>query len=236
VGGSVARLLIVDDDALYVERLSQALAHRGYAVWGAYSGQQALALAQALPLDVALLDLRLPDMSGHALAAELRARWQGGIIMLSAVGQEADVVQSFEAGADDHLTKPFALDELLARITALLRRRTPATDPQAAPYVDDELFFDPARRLVERAGRRVSLSPIEYALLALLIARRDQAVSKDELIRAGWPEPSSSGGQTLAIYIANLRQKVERDPRAPRYLLTSRGVGYRFVTQAPPRG
>jgi DNA-binding response OmpR family regulator len=228
----VARLLVVDDDPLYTGRLAQALLGRGHVVWQAASGAQALALAQAHPPEVALLDLRLPDISGHALAAALRAQNDCAILIVSTVGQEADVVGSFAAGADDHLVKPFMLDELEARIVALLRRRPAAPAPHPCPYADDYLFYDPIRRVVETGGRRVVLSPIEYTLFALLVAHRGEPVPKEALIRAAWPEATGIHEQYLAAYIASLRGKLERDARHPAYLLTCRGVGYMFRERA----
>jgi two-component system, OmpR family, KDP operon response regulator KdpE len=223
---SAARILVVDDEPQILRALQTSLRGAGYEVFAAASAEQALAEAAARKPDAVILDLVLPDAEGTQVCRELR-RWSSApVIVLSAVGDESDKVAALDAGADDYVTKPFGIDELLARLRAVLRRTDPAGEPVLTV---GELEIDLAARSVRRAGKRVALTPHEFALLALLARNRGKLLTHTTILREVWGPQYGRESHYLHVYISQLRRKVEPDPRRPRYLLTEPGAGYRFV-------
>jgi two-component system KDP operon response regulator KdpE len=176
--------------------------------------------------DVLILDLGLPDMDGTDLIKEIREQASTPIIVLSAAGQESTKVAALDAGADDYITKPFGMGELLARLRAAVRRTTPAPDKPAVITAD--FTVDLAAKRVIRDGTDVRLTPTEWGLLEVLARHRGQPVTHRQLLCEVWGEQHQAEGTYLRVYVARLRGKLEPDPARPRYLLTQPGLGYRF--------
>lgn len=228
----MSRVLLVEDEPQIRRFVRLALEGQGCSVHEAATAAAGLAAAgQVLP-DLLILDLGLPDRDGLDFIRDLRA-WAGlPILVLSARSLESDKVAALDAGADDYLSKPFGVPELLARVRALLRRRL--RDEDATPLVHltgGMVEVDLARRAVTRNGAPVHLTPIEFRLLATLIGHDDRVLTHRQLLREVWGEGHSESGHYLRIYIGRLRHKLEADPARPRHLLTETGVGYRFVIQ-----
>lgn len=224
----MSRVLVVDDDATLLRTLTLNLRARGYDVDPVATGGEALATAARTPPDVAIVDLGLPDMDGLAVISGLRVWSSLPIIVLSARGEQQDKVAALDAGSDDHVSKPFGMDELLARVRAALRR---GSEQSGVPLLVTASFTaDLAARTVTVAdGRPVHLTPTEWHLLEELARRPRQLVSQLDLLRAVW---GSAYGQEsrhyLRVYMAQLRRKLEVDPSAPRHLITVPGSGYRL--------
>ena len=230
------RILVIDDDKAFVRVLCRHLQMDGYEILFATSAVEGLCLAQDKNPDLILLDVRLPDMDGRQVCERLRAHSEVPVILLSAIGREADIVHGLGIGADGYLVKPFSMVELKARIRALLRRSLGAR-AHLQLYNDGYLCIDPRRRLVEKDGQQVELTPIEFKLLLRLLERRGQVVSRKELVRAVWGQMDGNSDQYLTMYICYLRKKLApaspagRDPHKPHYLRTRRGMGYWFCGQ-----
>jgi len=225
-----ARILLVEDEPGLVLTLSDLLTGVGYEVDSAGDGNSGLAKALGGGFDVILLDVMLPGMSGMEVCRELRRREEGvAILMLTARTQLADRVGGLKLGADDYLTKPFEPPELLARIEALLRRVGREKLALNAPvrFGDVEVDFD--RNSVLRNGRPIGLAGKEMELLRYLIERRGQPVSREELLKGVWGYHPGVTSRTVDVHVAWLRQKLEDNFQAPRYIHTVRGVGYRFL-------
>lgn len=221
------RVLVVDDDAGLTRALAINLRAHGWAVTTAATGAAALDAAASAHPDVVLLDLGLPDLSGLDVIAGIRGWSRVPIVVLSARRLGDDTVDALDAGADDYVTKPFAMNELLARLRAAVRRAQPAET--AEPVVEaGELRIDLARRRVERAGAEVRLSPTEWALLEVLVRHRGRMVGRQQLLHDVWGPAYSTETNYLRVYTAQLRRKLEPDPAHPRHLLTQPGMGYRF--------
>jgi two-component system, OmpR family, KDP operon response regulator KdpE len=222
----VTRVLVIDDEGSILRALRINLTARKYEVLTAADGASGLAaMARARP-DVLILDLGLPDMDGADVIKGVRGWTSTPIIVLSATGQESTKVAALDAGADDYITKPFGMDELLARLRAAVRRAAPAPDE---PVVATEDFtVDLAAKRVGRDGRDVRLTPTEWGLLEVLVRNRGQLVTQQQLLHRVWGEQYQTEGNYLRVYIARLRRKLEPDPSRPRYLLTEPGIGYRF--------
>ena len=212
--------------------LEYGLTREGYAVLLAETGQHALELARSDDPHLILLDIRLPDLSGFDVCRQLRAEGRRmPILMLTARDEEVDKVLGLELGADDYVVKPYSLRELLSRVRSLLRRAYGdlALGPTAGRVVFGEIELDRERLQVKRAGRQVELTPTEFRLLSHLIAHAGRPISRETLIEAVWGYDSSIGsGRTVDVHIRHLRKKLEDDPTAPRWLITVRGVGYKF--------
>ena len=226
------RILLVEDDEEIAEPLLFGLRKEGCEVLHAADGSQGLALARSAQPDLILLDVMLPGIDGFRLCRLLREESAVPIIMLTARGQELDRVMGLEIGADDYVVKPFSFRELLARVRATLRRRTLERD--MVPVVSERLAvgaitLDRAAHLVWREGRPVELTPREFDLLATLMERCGQALPRAELFDRVWGEGWIGDPRTLDVHVRWLREKLEEDPSAPRYLQTVRGYGYRFV-------
>jgi two-component system KDP operon response regulator KdpE len=222
----VTRLLLVEDDTALVRTLSISLEARGFEVEATAQGNRATALARANPPEVAIIDLGLPDTDGIKVVRALRTWSDLPILILSAREAQEEKVAALDAGADDYVTKPFGMDELLARLRAALRRATP--EPVPAVVRAGLLTIDVAARRVERAGRTVHLTPTEWNLLEMLVRAAGALVTHRDLLQAVWGPQYADETNYLRVYMAQLRRKLEEHPSAPRHLLTEPGVGYRF--------
>ena len=224
-----ARILVVDDEPGLVHALAINLRAHGWDVTTALNGAGALDLAASSHPDVVLLDLGLPDISGLDVIAGIRGWSRVPIVVLSARQDDEDKVDALDAGADDYVTKPFAMNELLARLRAAVRRATPG-DATEAVVEAGELTIDLARRRVLRRGEEVRLSPTEWALIEVLVRNRGKLVSRDQLLREVWGPAYTTETEYLRVYTAQLRRKLEHDPAHPRHIITQPGMGYIFET------
>jgi len=223
---SGARILLVEDDVTLGDGLRQALATQGYRASWAQTGAEALELARD-PHDIVLLDLRLPDLDGVELCRRLRAAQpELTIVMLTARREEIDVIVGLDAGADDYLTKPFRLAELLARVRAHARRQTSAGSAERLTVGD--LGLDRAARRAWLAGRELDLRPKEFDLLALLMAEAGRAVPREQIMAEVWDEHWFGSTKTLDMHIVALRRKLGEPASRPGRITTLRGVGYRL--------
>jgi two-component system KDP operon response regulator KdpE len=221
-----ALVLVVDDEPQILRALQTNLRGAGYDVAIAATAREALAAAAMRPPDAVILDLVLPDGSGVDVARELRSWSAAPILVLSVVGDESEKVAALDAGADDYVQKPFGIDELLARLRALLRRAGPSTEPVLEV---GELVIDLDKRLVTVDGRRVQLTPNEFDLLRVLAQNEGKLMTHPTLLREVWGPAYGTESHYLHVYVSQLRRKLEDDPSRPRYLLTEPGAGYRFV-------
>jgi two-component system, OmpR family, KDP operon response regulator KdpE len=221
-----ARVLVVDDEPQILRALQTNLRGAGYEVDTAATGEQALAAAAIARPEAVILDLVLPDRSGTDVTRELRRWTSAPILVLSAVGDEHEKVAALDAGADDYVTKPFGMDELLARLRAALRRSAPPGEPLIRV---GELEIDLEKRAVAVAGTPVSLTPHEFELLALLARNEGKLLTHRTILREVWGPVYGSESHYLHVYVSQLRRKIEPDPARPRYLLTEPGAGYRLV-------
>lgn len=224
---SGVRILVVDDEPQIVRALRINLNVRGYEVATAASGAEALRVAANFHPEVVLLDLGLPDMDGLEVIGGLRGWTDIPIVVLSARTDSADTVDALDAGADDFVTKPFGMDELLARLRAALRRAPGAVD--SAVVTTDSFTVDLSARTVTRAGRDVHLTRTEWGVLELLARNRGKLVSQKQILQAVWGPRHERETHYLRIYVGQLRQKLEDDPSHPRHLLTETGMGYRLL-------
>jgi two-component system KDP operon response regulator KdpE len=223
---SAGRVLVVDDEPQIVRALRTSLQGAGYDVDVAATGEQAVAAAAMRPPDAVILDLVLPDGSGVDVCRELRGWSKAPILVLSAVGDEREKVAALDAGADDYVTKPFGIDELLARLRAVMRRAAPST----APVVElGEVVVDLERRLVTLRGDPVALTPTEFDLLRLFVRNEGKLLTHPTILREVWGPAYGDESHYLHVYVSQLRQKLEADPTRPRLLLTEPGAGYRLV-------
>jgi DNA-binding response OmpR family regulator len=224
-------ILVVDDEERMVRFIRLNLEHDGFLVVPAYRGYQALdALRQEMP-DLVLLDVMLPDLDGFEVLKIIRESNTLPVIMLTARGEEDDRVKGLELGADDYITKPFSPRELVSRVRAVLRR-TEAANPASRSemlQVDDHLKMDFGRREVWVDGELVKLRPTEYRLLYHLVQNAGWVMTYDQLLTKVWGYEYRDEAHYVRLYINYLRQKLEKDPSNPKYILTERGVGYRFV-------
>lgn len=223
-----ARILIVDDEVAIRRLLQISLAAQGYIIFEASQGQAAVNAVVTQRPDLVILDMSLPDLDGVAVTQLLRQWTQLPIIILSVRDQEGDKIAALDAGADDYLTKPFSVGELLARIRVALRRvNTPAGE---AVFSSGELRVDFAHRRITVGGREVKLTPTEYELLRLLVTHAGKVLTHQQLLHKIWGADYSGELHMLRVNISNLRRKVEPDPARPRYIITEPGVGYRLRT------
>jgi two-component system KDP operon response regulator KdpE len=225
----VTRVLVVDDEPSILRALKINLTARNYEVSTAADGASGLAAVARDHPDVLILDLGLPDMDGTDLIRGIRGWTSTPIIVLSVWGQESQKVAALDAGADDYVTKPFGMDELLARLRAAVRRASPAPDE---PIVTtDDFTVDLAAKRVKRSGNGdVRLTPTEWQLLEVLVRHRGRLVSQRQLLQEVWGPAYETESNYLRVYMAQLRRKLEPEPSRPRYLITESGMGYRFQT------
>jgi two-component system, OmpR family, KDP operon response regulator KdpE len=222
----MTRVLAVDDDRQLLRALQITLAARGYDVVPAATGAGALAAASAAPPDVVILDLGLPDLDGVAVIEGLRGWCTAPIIVLSARHEERAKVRALDAGADDYVTKPFGMDELLARLRAAVRRPVPVA--QAAKVETATFTIDLAARRVMAGPNEIRLTPTEWHLLEMLVRNAGKLVTQRELLQQVWGPAYGTETNYLRVHMANLRRKLEPDPSRPRYLITEPSIGYRF--------
>ncbi len=222
----MTRVLVVDDEPQILRALRINLRVRNYEVDTAATGTEALEMAGRHPPDLVVLDLGLPDLSGLEVIAGLRGWTSVPIVVLSGRADSADKVEALDAGADDYVTKPFAMDELLARMRAALRRSGP---PEDAPQVKlGDLVVDLAAKRVDGSGGDVRLTPTEWHLLEVLLRNPGKLLSQQQLLTEVWGPGYAGATGNLRLYMAQLRRKLEPDPARPRWLITEPGMGYRF--------
>jgi len=229
---TATHVLVVDDEPQILRALRTNLRGVGYEVTTAATGEEALSAAAVRPPEAVILDLVLPDMHGTEVCRELR-KWNAApILVLSAVGDEQEKVAALDAGADDYVTKPFGMDELLARLRAALRRASPASEPMIEI---GELVIDLVKHAVNVAGRPVPLTPNEFELLRYLAQNEGKLLTHPMILREVWGPRYGSESHYLHVYVSQLRRKIEPDPARPRYLLTEPGAGYRLVNPLAAR-
>ena len=221
-------VLVVDDEPQLLRALRINLSTRGYDVSVAATGAAALATAAQHRPDVIVLDLGLPDMDGTEVLAGLRGWLTAPIIVLSARTDSADKVEALDAGADDYVTKPFGMDEFLARLRAAVRRGAAALETEESLVETDSFTVDLAAKKVTRNGSDVHLTPTEWGILEMLVRHPGKLIGREELLKEVWGPAYAKESHYLRVYLAQLRRKLEDDPAHPRHLLTEAGMGYRF--------
>ncbi|MEU9350690.1 response regulator [Streptomyces griseoloalbus] len=224
----MTRVLVVDDDPAIVRALVINLKARSYEVDAAHDGAAALRTAAARHPDVVVLDLGLPDMDGVEVIRELRGWTRVPILVLSARHASDEKVLALDAGADDYVTKPFGMDELLARLRAAVRRAEPPGDGGDVVVETDGFTVDLAAKKVNRGGKDVRLTPTEWHLLEVLVRNGGRLVAQKQLLREVWGPSYGTETNYLRVYMAQLRRKLEADPSHPKHLITEPGMGYRF--------
>ena len=223
------RILLIEDESGLVLTLTDRLTREGYAVDNAADGESGLERASAEPFDLLLLDLMLPRMSGFDVCRELRKRGvETPVIMLTARGQVVDKVAGLKLGADDYVTKPFEMAELLARIEANLRR-APAAPHPAEGFAFGDVRVDFRKAEAMRDGQPIELSAREFQLLRYFVEHRGATVSREELLNEVWGYHAMPSTRTVDVHVAWLRQKIEPNPRHPQFILTIHGTGYKFA-------
>ncbi len=224
------KILVVDDEERIVRFIRLNLEHDGFIVSEAFNGKQALQRLRDVTPDLILLDVMMPDMDGFEVLEMIREINSVPVIMLTAKGEENDRVRGLELGADDYVTKPFSPRELTSRIKAVLRRAEgPGAGMHGLIEVDDRLKIDFDRREIWLEGKLVKLRPTEYRLLYHLVQNAGWVISHDQILAKVWGYEYRDEPHYVRLYINYLRQKLEKDPADPKYILTERGVGYRFV-------
>lgn len=227
-------ILIVDDEKTIRSFLQVSLETQGYKCIDTDSGSGALMLAMSNTPDIVILDLGLPDMDGVEVIKKLRAVSQVPIVIVSARGHDREKVEALDAGADDYLTKPFSVPELLARIRVILRRKSVIESPEGqekAPFKIGDLVVDEDRHRVWLKGEEIRLTPNEYKVLALLVKHRGKVLTHRFIIEKVWGGMISDDTQSLRVCMGNLRRKLNEDPAQPRYIITEIGVGYRLADE-----
>ena len=228
---SGARVLVVDDEQRVRRLLQTALTERGYDVTTAASGEEAMAAIAKRQPDIILLDLIMPGMSGLDVCRSVRQDLSTPIVVLSAHGEEHDKVLALDLGADDYLTKPFGMEELLARIRVALRHSVGGGSRTEPVYQSGDLRVDFERRRVWKVDEEVRLTPIEYDLLKYFVQHEDRVLTHGMILRALRGPDHHEDSQYLRVFISQLRQKLETDAARPRHIITEPGVGYRFQSQ-----
>ncbi len=217
---------MADDDSAILRTLCEELEAAGYATAGAHDGEEALAQFESASPDLVLTDLAMPKADGFRVITNIRKRHDTPIVVLSVRGGESDKVRALDLGADDYVTKPFSIPELLARVRAQLRR----TAPDRSLLQFDELTIDVTRRQVSQGGRSVRLTPTEFAILDLLARAAGKPVSNRAIAESVWGAGSASA-DTVRVHVGSLRRKLESNPSLPRYIVTEPWFGYRFIAE-----
>jgi two-component system KDP operon response regulator KdpE len=223
---SGARVLVVDDEVQILRALETTLRGAGYEVETAETGEAALTQAATRPPDAVILDLMLPGKSGAEVFRELREWTQVPVLILSAIGEEQEKVAALDAGADDYVTKPFGIEELLARLRASLRRAAPNNEPVIEVGA---LRIDLEKRALCRGEELVQLTPREFALLRMFVQNEGRLLTHRVILREVWGRAYERESHYLHVYVSQLRRKIEPDPTRPSYILTEPGAGYRFM-------
>lgn len=230
VSSAPRRILVVEDDESIAMGLEMNLSAEGYAVAIAHNGEDGLGQATSGAFDLVILDVMLPKMNGLEVLRALRAKKDTTpVIMLSARGAEMDKVVGLELGAEDYVTKPFGLAELLARVKAVLRRGAAPASVEVERVVIGDIEVDPTTREVLRGDKPIELTATEFDILYFLISARNRVLTREQIQTGVWGENHHGTTRTIDNFILQLRQKLERDPQHPRYIVTVRGVGYRFI-------
>lgn len=226
---TVAKILIVEDDAPIRKFLRISLEANGHEVFDSRLGELGIDICGEIAPDVIVLDLGLPDISGHDVIRRIREWTQTPIIVLSARAEEADKVNALDAGANDYVTKPFSITELMARLRVLLRTTSENGESRPAKYSHGSLEVDLSKRRVYRDGEEQPLSRKEYDLLRLLVTHAGQVLTHQQILKDIWGPTHASDVHYLRVLVGNLRQKLGDDPTKPRYIQTVQGVGYRLM-------
>lgn len=220
-------ILIIEDEAQIRKLLEIILESNDYKVWQAVSGKEGIVLAASHPPDLILLDIGLPDQSGHEILKELRTWYNRPILMLSVQNSEEDIVTALDHGATDYITKPFRTAELLARIRSALRRNQPG--PVNAGITCGDLQIDLAARTVKKNNEMVRLTSTEFNLLALFVKNEGRVLTHHYLLKEIWGPGFQTETQYLRVFVGSLRKKIEDNPNQPKHLITESRVGYRFI-------
>jgi DNA-binding response OmpR family regulator len=230
MASKTTRILLVDDEQPVQKLLSYPLEKEGYEVVPAFDGQEALANFEDGQFDLVVLDIMLPKIDGLEVCRRLRAKSSVPIIMLTAKAEEIDKVLGLELGADDYITKPFSMREFRSRVRAALRRADmgPDDEPREEPLIRGDLRIDFEKRTTERAGDPIDLTYVEFEILSVLASHPGRVYPRDMLLDRIWGDSAFRDQRTIDVHIRHLREKLERDAKNPEYLLTVRGVGYRF--------
>jgi two-component system KDP operon response regulator KdpE len=218
---------VVDDEPQILRVLRRGLESHGFEVVTAADAASALQIFRSMPVNLVITDLRMPDTDGVQLCRQIRAGSAVPVIVLSVKGEERTKVEALDAGADDYVTKPFGMDELLARIRALERRSTAPPGVQARLEVGD-FVVEPEQRRITLHQQEIHLTPKEYDLLLFFVGNHSKVLSHRAILTAVWGANSALQSEYLRVFVGQLRKKIERDPRSPRYLVTEPWVGYRF--------
>tara|TARA_Y100001972_G_scaffold128067_1_gene187238 strand:- start:6759 stop:7439 length:681 start_codon:yes stop_codon:yes gene_type:complete len=222
-----AEILIIDDEPQIRKLLQISLESNNYKTIQASNGKEGLVLAATHPPELILLDLGLPDKSGHEVLLELRQWYNKAIIILSVQNSEQDIVSALDNGASDYITKPFRNAELMARIRSVIRRNQ-TFNPSEQKIIVDNLEIDLAARVIKRDGAAIKLTTTEYNLLSLFARNEGKVLTHHYILREIWGVGYQSETQYLRVYVAQLRKKIEENPNNPTFILTESGVGYRF--------
>ncbi len=221
-------ILVVDDEPQILRVLRRSLEANGFRVLTAPDARTALDIFRSTTVHLVVTDLRMPEMDGVDLCTRLRKQSQVPIIVLSVKGDEAVKVQALDSGADDYVTKPFGMEELLARIRALSRRAHDLPSAPAAALSVGDFHVDPDLRRISVRGKPLQLTPKEYDLLLFFLSNHDKVLTHRAILSAVWGAQSAEQSEYLRVFVGQLRRKIERDPRNPRYLVTEPWIGYRF--------
>jgi two-component system KDP operon response regulator KdpE len=224
-----ASVLVIDDEKSLRDFVRINLEVRGYNVTVAPNGADGLAVFQSQHIDLVILDIMMPNMDGLETTRRIRQISIVPIIILTALGEESDKVKAFDLGADDYLTKPFGIGELLSRVKAVLRRaRWSEAQPEQESIECQDIAADLVRHKITAAGRELDLTPTEFNLLVYLMRNAGKTLSHRAILQNVWGPEYGDEAEYLRVYMGKLRQKVEKEPLKPRYILTERGIGYRF--------
>ena len=229
-----SKILVIEDDPAITNLIRTTLDTQDYQYHTARTGSAGLMDAVAYNADVIILDLGLPDMDGVEIIRKIRGWSMVPIIVVSARSEDSDKVEALDAGADDYLTKPFSIDELLARLRAALRRRQlddTGLAPQESVYRNGNLSIDYAAGCVYRDDREIHLTPIEYKLLCVLAKNTGKVLTHNYILKEVWGNAFSADASSLRVFMATLRKKIEENPATPQYIQTHIGVGYRMIRQ-----
>ncbi|RME89869.1 MAG: DNA-binding response regulator [Anaerolineae bacterium] len=222
-------VLVVDDEKPLRDFVRRNLEVRGYHVLTASNGLEALAVFRSQPVDLVILDIMMPHLDGLETTRRIRQESTVPIIILTALGEERDKIRAFDLGADDYLSKPFGIGELLARVKAVLRRAQWAESPlREGQLIQGDIVVNLERHQVEVRGKPVNLTPTEFNLLVYLMEHAGKVLPHEAILKKVWGPEYGNETEYLRVYIGHLRQKIERDPSNPEYIFTERGIGYRF--------
>ena len=225
---SQAKILVIEDEDEIIRLLTFRLEQEGYEVVSAYNGVDGLRVLQQENPNLVVLDVMMPRMNGWETCKRIRQYSDVPIIMLTALGQEADLIRGLELGADDYVIKPFSLAVLIARVRAALRRSSQPLDTNVTVQIDDRLSIDRAHRQVVINGRKTELSPTEFRILDCFLDNQGRILTHQSLLTQVWGWEYLDETDYLKVYIHHLRKKIEENPSKPRYIVTERGLGYRF--------